>query len=184
MCNGQWRLMPHQDEYGRADRTPCCWGNTVPLHGKSQPRLPIGLLCDASGIAPDAMGWHSLTQAVPPAYAAFIFAQHVSAWLTRHRGMPVTSLERKSALPALGEWAAARGLRSGFDELAASHFNDSAAQPSYVRAKSPVYSSLLDTLHCAAHSEHVLGAKGALTPRRPLASPASHSFDLPEELTG
>ena len=40
------------------------------------------------GLAPDAMGWKGLMQAVPPAYAAYVFGQQVQAWLHRHRGLP------------------------------------------------------------------------------------------------
>jgi len=110
-CNGQWRIMPHLDAYGRPDKVPCCRGNTVPLHGKSQPRLPIGLLCETMGLAPDAMSWRGLTQAVAPSAAAFVFGQQVKSWLQRHRGMPDFDFGSKAAIEALTDWAEGRGKR-------------------------------------------------------------------------
>ena len=46
------RIIPRLDARGRPVRTACCPGNLVPLHSKSQPRIPIGLLNETAGFAP------------------------------------------------------------------------------------------------------------------------------------
>ena len=117
-CNGQHRRIPQLDVYGRPVRQACCRGNTVPLHGHHRPRLPVGLCAHCIGLEPYALDWERLTQAIPPAYASLIFAQHVQLWLVRWKRMPRVADVWD---PRLRDWAMSEGLVD-FDAMLDAHF--------------------------------------------------------------
>ena len=175
MCNGMWRRMPALDSYDQAARSPCCRGNTVPLHGKAPPHLPIGLLNHTVGLEADAMAWGDLTQVLPPAMAAFAFGSAVKAWMGRQLGMPLGSPQSSEGDAALRAWWTAQSPAVTFDELLRQH---AAAPRDYVAgSEGMAQAALLDTLSVGAHKQSLLGARSSLHATA-LAS-LEHSSGLP-----
>ena len=175
-CNGMHRRMPLLDEHDRPCRTHCCRGNTVPIHGKSQPPMPIGLLNQALGFESNAMPWSDLTQSLPPAYASIIFMHFLMQHFHETRGMPDFSLNAiadshqpiEECLPMqqLTTWATSIGMREVFERLVHTHFKSDAALPQYVAGKEAMtQTAWMDALNIADKGRPVLGHAASTTVR-------------------
>ena len=173
MCNGSWRRMPVLDQFGRAVRKPCCRGNTVPVHGSFQPRLPIGLLNQVMGLSPGDMQWLELSQALPPAYSATMFTHMIYATLRRRYGLPVIDFDRvadaaggiSEGLPMqeLQEWASNSDISAsliGMLEKPAFKDNDPI---DYVSGPTGMHlTPQLDTLLPGDNAREALGPRASL----------------------
>ena len=172
MCNGTWRRMPVLDNFGRPVREPCCRGNTVPMHGTTQPRLPIGLLNQVMGLSPHDMRWPELAQALPPAYGSIMSMHMVYAQLQRHYQLPIINFDRinstdgciTSGLPmhALLHWAHERGISKKFTELTTEYFYSNEPIKDYVAGDTHMnFTPQLDTLQPGDHMREALGPRAS-----------------------
>ena len=185
-CNGMHRRMPLLDEYDRPCRTHCCRGNTVPIHGKSQPPMPLGLLNQTLGFESSTMPWSDLTQSLPPAYASVIFMHFLMQHFQEMRGMPDFSLNAiadscqpiEACLPMqqLTTWAASVGLQEEFMRLVHTHFRSDSALPQYVAGKECMaQTAWLDSLTISDKGRSLLGDASSMavqpSPSLRLATP-------------
>ena len=184
MCNGTWRRMPVRDRFERPIRTPCCRGNTVPIHGASQPRLPLGLLNQVMGLSPGDMQWLELAQSLPPAYGATMFTHMIYSWLRRQHQLPSIDFQLVATtaggvaaglpLQELLQWASRFDVAGELTRILEDAAWDSSTSYSYVAGPTGMHlTSQLDTLQPGDHKQEALGPRSALAAlrREPPPSP-------------
>ena len=92
-CLGCRRRIRRLDPFGRPELANCCAGNLFPVQGKAPVGVSHAESACAMGIDPDHMPYASLAQAIPPAYAEFVFAQACMAACARDFGVPAISFD-------------------------------------------------------------------------------------------
>ena len=172
MCNGTWRRMPALDQFGRSIKEPCCRGNTIPIHGTTQPRLPLELLNQVMGLSPSNMQWLELAQALPPSYGATMFMHMVYTTMQKRYQLPSINFQRittcesiLASLPMkeLRQWASGMGIAETFDILCASHFSCNIDIPDYVAGPTHMHlTAQLDSLAPGDNKREALGPRTSL----------------------
>ena len=98
-CLGIRRRWRRIDPFGRPSQIDCCGGNLWAVQGDKPLRCTVCECADAMGLDTDHMDYAGMSQAIPPAYGEYVFAQAAMREVEKKYGLEAITFDDFLARP-------------------------------------------------------------------------------------